>query len=243
MTLKAQGITFGEFGKSLGVSYQSVSNYLSGRQYMSDALLVKAAICLGVSVPFLLDLTDNPDTEAKPAQGYAKRREIMLEYGRMLERTKEIGAALAGGVATEPAPEEPTLTYSGTILSSAISDNFNFPFAWAAVAPSYGYPDMDSRIPTSSDSLSIREIHSKLGPFSKADVEGTEKRMEIEAGSPIGQEELKSCTDAAAKAWEMVPGDYRDLRNVAAEMLSQATATIDQTDRAIVALAPLLRGK
>lgn len=68
-----------------------ISKWISGKRYMSDADVVRCAMATRCSVPWLLDLTDNPGSTDWP-EGYATARQAILHEIRGFSGGKTWGA-------------------------------------------------------------------------------------------------------------------------------------------------------
>jgi transcriptional regulator with XRE-family HTH domain len=80
----------GRLAARIGVGESTAEQYITGRSHMPNDVVVAAAADLGVSVPYLLDLTDDPDPDAKPAQGYAVRRTMVADYLDKVTRQQQV---------------------------------------------------------------------------------------------------------------------------------------------------------
>lgn len=82
--LRKRRISHGEFGAMVGVTEKAVEKWVYGTGHMPSKKVALAAIKLGVSVPYLLDLTNDPDPESIPTVPYYECRSRVESYARSL---------------------------------------------------------------------------------------------------------------------------------------------------------------
>jgi transcriptional regulator with XRE-family HTH domain len=89
-----RGMSQAELGRHLGVEGEAVGNWISGRKHMANEKIVETAALLHVSIPFLLDLTDDEALDAQPEQSYSESRDVLVSYW---ERVKKSETAVFSG--------------------------------------------------------------------------------------------------------------------------------------------------
>lgn len=78
-----------ELAKALGITQQAIYYYESGERDIKASTLVKMADALGVSVCFLLGITNIPCPTADNAQNLSQRESELISHFRKMEPVQQ----------------------------------------------------------------------------------------------------------------------------------------------------------
>ncbi len=227
--LDGRSIPRGRFAAMLerqgGKPYErdAVDTWLSGKRYMPNSCVVQAAGLLGVSIPYILDLTDNPSIDARPAQGYAKRRQLLVGYAKALAMSAKM-------VQNEPVDWNHT---DGTIYRYPDEDSQGIECRLLRFVRCDGPIQRSRKVGHPIDMPTERVGHDDALAW----------RTYVDYGSRDPMEpDYRGYLLMAIDEFLKMPGDYRDLSTVAASAFENAMDCPESkaSDDPLFAVTPLL---